>query len=219
MPSKKLFCVTLCLIPFTTAYAQQPSRITVQQTPEGLTAHIDDETLHLIVCQPTVIHVIAGPGNPSTQTNPATQPWITPNSCPGAKFAFAQDDKAATLTTSAVKVSLSLKSRQPHLHPSRRPTRQQLQRILRHPPRRQSGPPHLRARRRQQRADPPRHRPLPPRHHRSLLRPRPAPVRCLQLPRLCHRTRPEQHRHRHPPAPLHQGLRHPLEHRLLHLLR
>ena len=110
MPAKRLLCVALCLIPFTTAYAQQNPRITVQQTPEGLTAHIDDETLHLIVCQPTVIHVIAGPGDPQTKTDPATQPWITPNSCPGAKFTFAQDDRAATLTTSAVKVSLSLKA-------------------------------------------------------------------------------------------------------------
>src|ERR1700722_11254084 len=108
MPSKKLFCVALCLIPFTTAFAQQHPRITVQQTPEGLTAHINDETLHLIVCQPTVIHVIAGPGDPQTKTNTEQQPWITPNSCPGSKFTFAQNDKAATLTTSALKVSLSL---------------------------------------------------------------------------------------------------------------
>ena len=108
MPSQNLLRLALCLIPFTAAYAQQGPRVTVQQTPTGLTAHIDDETLHLIVCQPTVIHVIAGPGDPQTKTDPATQPWITPGSCPGAKFTFAQDDKAAILTTSAIKVSLSL---------------------------------------------------------------------------------------------------------------
>jgi alpha-D-xyloside xylohydrolase len=109
MPSQNLLRLALCLIPFTAAFAQQDPHVTVQQSPTGLTAHIDDETLHLIVCQPTVIHVIAGPGDPSPATDPQQQPWITPNSCPGAKFTFAQDAHFATLTTSAVKVSLSLR--------------------------------------------------------------------------------------------------------------
>jgi alpha-D-xyloside xylohydrolase len=64
-----------------------------------------DETLHLTVCSPTAIHIVAGPGDP-TAASPL-QPWIV-NPCQPAQFEFTQDEKQATLTTSALKITIGL---------------------------------------------------------------------------------------------------------------
>lgn len=84
--------------------------ITVERTEHGFAAKIGDESLHVTVCGDDVIHVVAGPGDP-TASSPS-QPWMmeASKSCPGASFHFAQDDKDANLTTAALKVEFSLKN-------------------------------------------------------------------------------------------------------------
>ncbi len=84
--------------------------ISVEQTAHGFAAKIGDESLHVTVCGDDVIHVVAGPGDP-TASSPV-QPWMLEESksCPGASFHFAQDDREAILTTAALKVEFSLKN-------------------------------------------------------------------------------------------------------------
>jgi alpha-D-xyloside xylohydrolase len=83
-------------------------KVSASATPNGLAATIGNESLHITVCSDTVLHVVVGPGAP-TAANPQ-QPWMLPDSaaCPGAKFTVTQDEKLATLTTEALKVTLSL---------------------------------------------------------------------------------------------------------------
>ncbi len=85
-----------------------PPPTTVAQTAEGLTANIGAEVLHLSVCRDSVIHVVAGPAPLSYAPE---QPWMLApaESCPGARFLFATTGDIATLTTTTLKVSLSLK--------------------------------------------------------------------------------------------------------------
>ena len=68
--------------------------------------HNGEETLRLTVCGPTVIHVVAGPGSPSAAS--PQQPWIT-GACKPGQFELTQDEKEATVTTSALKVTIELK--------------------------------------------------------------------------------------------------------------
>ena len=83
-------------------------QITVTGTAGGLSAIIGSESLHATVCSDTVIHIVAGPGEPSSAS--PEQPWMLPASdaCPGAKFEFTNDGKSAILTTASVKVAFSL---------------------------------------------------------------------------------------------------------------
>jgi alpha-D-xyloside xylohydrolase len=82
--------------------------VTVAQAPDGMTANVGKEILHITVCRPSVIHFLAtpGPGMPA-----AKHPWIldAKESCPGAKFSFSQTSEAAVLTTDTLQVELSLK--------------------------------------------------------------------------------------------------------------
>ena len=82
--------------------------ITVEQTAHGFAAKIGDESLYVTVCNDDVIHVVAGPGNP-TASSPV-QPWMleAKKSCPGASFQLSQANEEAILTTAALKVELSL---------------------------------------------------------------------------------------------------------------
>ena len=83
--------------------------IAVAQAPDGFTATIGPENLHLSVCGEAVIHVVASPG--SLDSIRPDQPWIldAQQSCPGAKFQFSATDDTATVTTAMVKVEFSLK--------------------------------------------------------------------------------------------------------------
>lgn len=76
--------------------------------PDGLTATIGNESLHISVCSPSVIHFVATPESPAVHS---AQPWMldTKESCPGAKFQVSQSDNAAILTTDTLKIELSLK--------------------------------------------------------------------------------------------------------------
>jgi len=85
-----------------------PPQIAVQQTATGFAAKIGSESLTVTVCGDEIIHLVASPVGATAAT--AQQPWMLPaaESCPGAKFAFAQDAKTATLTTSALRVSFHM---------------------------------------------------------------------------------------------------------------
>lgn len=79
----------------------------VEQSPTGLTARDDYETLQITVCGPSLIHVV---GRAAGATNePGPRPWMLDqaHSCPGAAFKFGDADGTATLSTSVLAVSLS----------------------------------------------------------------------------------------------------------------
>jgi len=77
--------------------------------PDGMTATIGNESLHVSVCRSSVIHFVATPESPDTLRH--NEPWMleSKDSCPGAKFQLSQTADAAILTTDALKVELSLK--------------------------------------------------------------------------------------------------------------
>ena len=77
--------------------------------PDGMTATIGNESLHVSVCRSSVIHFVATPESPVTLRQ--NEPWMldSKDSCPGAKFQLSQTADAAILTTDALKVELSLK--------------------------------------------------------------------------------------------------------------
>jgi alpha-D-xyloside xylohydrolase len=86
-----------------------PPPISVSQADDGLTAKVGDESLHISVCADSVIHVVASPKPLDSLHSP--QPWMLDpkQSCPGAKFEFAETADADTLTTGTLKVEFSRK--------------------------------------------------------------------------------------------------------------
>lgn len=97
-------------IPGQAAIAQP--RTVVSQTSEGFDATIGPETLRVIVCGEAVLHVLTRPTSTLSSGGQVEhpQPWLLPRaeSCPGAQFAFSQDQNQAMLKTAAVSVLLSL---------------------------------------------------------------------------------------------------------------
>jgi alpha-D-xyloside xylohydrolase len=96
------------------AHAQMPGSklpllpsVHAEQSPAGFNATIGDETMRVTVCADSVVHIVTRPHGNSA---PLPQPWLLPaeQSCPGAHFGFARDDKRATLKTAALTVSLAL---------------------------------------------------------------------------------------------------------------
>jgi len=83
--------------------------VTVALAPDGMTATVGTENLHISVCRSTVIHFVATPGPPA-KVKPH-QPWMLDlkESCPGAKFRLSQTTDAAIVTTDSLKIELSLK--------------------------------------------------------------------------------------------------------------
>ncbi len=113
-----MFCAILasawCLFETKTAEAQlwdvpPLPPVKVAPAPDGLTAAIGNETVHISVCGASVIHFVATPEPPDKAER--SKPWMLEpkESCPGAKFELSQTNDAAVLTTDAVKVELSLK--------------------------------------------------------------------------------------------------------------
>src|SRR6266852_8923928 len=104
----------LSLLLISTAHAQVPGQsiptlptVAVTQSPQGFDATIRKETLHLVVCSDSLLHITTRP-NDTAIHHP--QPWLLPEdqSCKGAPFQFAQDEKAATLKTAKLTASISL---------------------------------------------------------------------------------------------------------------
>ena len=63
------------------------------------------ETVRVSVCGPSVVHVVAGPGNPRAAS--PEEPWLVKR-CEPAPFEFAHDEKNATLSTPALRVLFNL---------------------------------------------------------------------------------------------------------------
>lgn len=76
--------------------------------PDGMTATIGTENVHISVCGPSTIHFVATP-DPNAPAR--EKPWMLDpkRACPGAKFELSQTPEAAVLTTDKLKVELSLK--------------------------------------------------------------------------------------------------------------
>ncbi len=113
-----MFCAilasALCVFDTKTAEAQlwdvpPLPPVKVAPAPDGLTAAIGNETVHISVCGASVIHFVATPESPDKAER--SKPWMLEpkESCPGAKFELSQTNDAAILTTDKVKVELSLK--------------------------------------------------------------------------------------------------------------
>ncbi len=83
--------------------------VKVTPAPDGMTATVGNERLHISVCRSSVIHLVATP-EPS-DTARQIQPWMLDpkESCPGAKFQVSQTADAAILTTDTLKIEFSLK--------------------------------------------------------------------------------------------------------------
>ncbi|WP_446742155.1 TIM-barrel domain-containing protein [Silvibacterium acidisoli] len=105
------FCFSLLLAPFLAvpAYANVQATVTVSRTSDGLVMHNGDETLHLSVCGPDVLHIVAGPGDPKAAS--PVNPWIL-HPCETGEFQFNQTAEEATLRTAHVAVSIKLSSGQ-----------------------------------------------------------------------------------------------------------
>ncbi len=84
----------------------QPTAV-VTQSPQGFDAIIGKETLHLVVCSDSILHVTTRPDQ-SAVDHP--QPWLLPEdqSCKGVPFQFSKDEKSATLKTTNLTASISL---------------------------------------------------------------------------------------------------------------
>jgi alpha-D-xyloside xylohydrolase len=83
--------------------------VTATQAPDGMSAKVGSESLHISVCRDSVIHFVATPV--SAAATDAKQPWMleAKESCPGGKYSFSQSPEAAVLTTPTLKIELSLK--------------------------------------------------------------------------------------------------------------
>jgi alpha-D-xyloside xylohydrolase len=81
------------------------AQVTAERQPAGVVVHNGSETMHITVCGPDLIHVVAGPGDP-TGASPAT-PWIA-NPCKPAAFEFQSDAKAATISTAKLHIHIDL---------------------------------------------------------------------------------------------------------------
>ena len=97
------------------AFAQLPGappaqpRITIHQTASGFTAESSAETIEITVCRDSVVHFVSRPT--SVTADQGAKPWMLPanESCPGAHFTLASTPEAATLSTSALQVTLKLR--------------------------------------------------------------------------------------------------------------
>jgi hypothetical protein len=63
------------------------------------------ETVRVSVCGPSVVHVVAGPGNPKAAS--PEEPWLVKR-CEPEPFEFAHDEKNAILSTPALRVLFNL---------------------------------------------------------------------------------------------------------------
>jgi Domain of unknown function (DUF4968) len=83
--------------------------VTYAQSADGIDATIGSENLHISVCRPDVIHIVAAL-EPSTGDR-GNSPWMldVKDSCPGAKFGVSRQADTVLLTTDTLKVELSLK--------------------------------------------------------------------------------------------------------------
>ena len=84
-----------------------PAPMHASETPGGLTAQNERETLEVTVCGDSLVHVVARPIGAPPSTSP--RPWMLnrADACPGAPFQFSQSGDQTILTTTRLVVSLS----------------------------------------------------------------------------------------------------------------
>ncbi len=105
MQALRIFAAVCASLVAEAACAAQNPVATVTQDTAGLVMHRGEETLHLSVCGPGILHIVAGPGDP-TSASPHT-PWLL-RACTPDHFEFSQDLKQATLRTGDLQVSIQL---------------------------------------------------------------------------------------------------------------
>jgi alpha-D-xyloside xylohydrolase len=87
------------------AYVFAMPAATIERDAAGVTMRNAGEMVRIAVCGPSLLHVLAGPGNPRAASPQA--PWLVA-ACKPAQFEFATDEKKATLSTTALRVSFDL---------------------------------------------------------------------------------------------------------------
>ena len=90
--------------------SQHPTAMQAEQSPTGLIAHNDYETLNVTICSDSLVHVVARLAAIPTSTPPHARPWMLDKaqSCPGAPFQFTQANGQPTLATPRLSISLNL---------------------------------------------------------------------------------------------------------------
>ncbi len=78
----------------------------IEREPGGVVMHNAGETVRVSVCTPTLIHVVAGPGNP--QGSSPAEPWFVKPPCGQGQFDFTRGDKTATLSTPSLHVDFNM---------------------------------------------------------------------------------------------------------------
>jgi len=95
----------LAVLFFTPALAL--SAATIERDAVGALMRNAGETVRVAVCGASLIHVVAGPGEPRSAS--PEEPWFV-EPCKPAPFDFAHDEKKATLSTGALRVLFDLDS-------------------------------------------------------------------------------------------------------------
>jgi alpha-D-xyloside xylohydrolase len=82
-------------------------QIQLTQSQRGFDATIGKETMRLVVCSDSIIHITTRPNGGAVEH---AQPWLLPpnQSCKGAPFRFSRDGENASIKTEALTVALSL---------------------------------------------------------------------------------------------------------------
>ncbi|MBV8569755.1 MAG: hypothetical protein JO319_04025, partial [Acidobacteriaceae bacterium] len=78
-----------------------PAAVAIERDAAGVTMRGAGETVHVAVCGPSLLHVVAGTGDPHAGSPKA--PWLV-EPCKAAQFDFAGGQKNATLSTSVLRV-------------------------------------------------------------------------------------------------------------------
>ncbi len=86
--------------------ADVTSPITVERESNGATMRRAGETVRVTVCGPSLIHVVAGPGD-ARRSSPE-EPWWVGEPCKSAAFEFTRDEKNAVVSAAAVRVLINL---------------------------------------------------------------------------------------------------------------
>ena len=95
-----IFVTAMCGV----ASAADAPKITVEKEATGVVMHNGSETLHVAVCGPALLHIVAGPGDPMSSSPQA--PWIVAG-CSASPFEFATGEKEDTLSTSRLRIILN----------------------------------------------------------------------------------------------------------------
>lgn len=101
-----LVAITVC-IPVSAVLAAGQQVVTVEPKDNGVIVHNDSETIHLNVCGPNVIHVVAGREGGTAGTS--RTPWMI-SECKPSPFKLERAEKEVTLKTTQMEVSISLEN-------------------------------------------------------------------------------------------------------------